>query len=51
MHTPSVQLYTLRDAIAAALADHTAFDLTGNLAGLIGSGVVGAILCPAAASS
>ena len=41
----------LRDAIAAALADHAGFDLTGNLAGLIGSGVVGAILCPAAASS
>lgn len=39
----------LRDAIAAALADHTGFDLTGNLAGLIGSGVARAILSPAAA--
>lgn len=39
----------LRDAIAAALADHTGFDLAGNLAGLIGSGVARAILSPAAA--
>lgn len=38
----------LRDAIGAALADHAGFDLTGSLAGLIGSGVVRAILPPAA---
>ncbi len=38
----------LRDAVAAALADHAGFDLTGNLAGLIGSGAVRAILSPAA---
>ena len=41
----------LRDAIAAALADHAGFDLTGSLAGLIGSGVVCAILSPAARTS
>jgi hypothetical protein len=36
----------LRDAIAAAFADHAGFDLTGSLAGLIGSGVVCTILPP-----
>jgi len=41
----------LRDAIGVALADHSGFDLTGNLAGLIGSGVVSAILSPAARTS
>ncbi len=41
----------LRDAIGAALADHAGFDLTGNLAGLIGSGAVRAILSPAARTS
>jgi len=41
----------LRDAIGAALADHAGFDLTGSLAGLIGSGVVRAILPPAARTS
>jgi Putative DNA-binding domain len=38
----------LRDAIGAALADHEAFDLAGNLAGLIGSGVVRTIVSPQA---
>ena len=37
----------MRDAIGTALADHAGFDLTGSLAGLIGSGVVRAILSPA----
>jgi hypothetical protein len=41
----------LRDAIGAALADHAGFDLTGSLAGLIGSGVACAILPPAARPS
>jgi hypothetical protein len=41
----------LRDAIGAAQADHGDFDLTGNLAGLIGSGAVRAILSPAVRTS
>lgn len=41
----------LRDAIGAALADHAGFDLTENLAALIGSGVARAILDPAARTS
>lgn len=41
----------LRNAIDVALADHAGFDLTGSLAGLIGSGVVRAILSPAARTS
>jgi hypothetical protein len=41
----------LRDAVAAALADHGAFDLAGSLAGLIGSGAVRAILSPVARTS
>ncbi|MDO9059465.1 MAG: DNA-binding domain-containing protein [Bradyrhizobium sp.] len=41
----------LRDAIAAALDDHDGFDLTGNLAGLIGSGIVRAIVPPAAGTA
>lgn len=36
----------LRDAIAAGLADHAGFDLAGNLAGLIGSGVARTIVSP-----
>ncbi len=38
---------TMRDAIDAALADHPDFELSGNLAGLIGSGVVRSIVPPA----
>jgi hypothetical protein len=38
---------SLAEAAAAALADHSAFDLTGNLAGLIGWGVAGKVTLPA----
>ena len=38
---------TLADAAATARADHSEFDLAGNLAGLIGWGVAGKVILPA----
>ena len=38
---------TLADAAETARADHSAFDLAGNLAGLIGWGVAGKAILPA----
>ena len=38
---------TLADAAETARADHSAFDLAGNLAGLIGWGVAGKVILPA----
>ena len=38
--------WTLADAAETARADHSAFDLAGNLAGLIGWGVAGKVILP-----
>ena len=37
----------LAEAAEAALANHAGFDLTGNLAGIIGWGIAGNVILPA----